>query len=592
VLVESEDQARELAEKLSQTTYVVIDTETHKTDQYYNKELLGVAIGIPEGLELRTYYVLPEQFRGNQLLWKALQSCEWIGHNLKFDLEIIRENGLDFQGPIWDTQIMVHLCDENQTDYSLDLLGLRLFGDRKMDMKPFEKGFDGWHNIPPVIMGNYAEQDLRITWKLFQKYLGQLRDQDLVDLWPVCMEYVRTLQLLIRSGIRIDRDLLSVLRREAATRLSELEAQLAGVGILNPGSQKQVRKYLYHDLKLPVKAWTNPPKKKDGTRSAPQPSVDSAAINDFIEDKPELDELLGPILEYRKLAKALSTWYNGFLEKMGDRDYLHPGLKQHGTKTGRLSCAEPNLQQIPRDAARAKRMFIGDGDFALVEFDYSQIELRIGAYFAKKFDDDTMFEVYKEGGDVHTLTGEMIGSIEHLGHKEGRQVGKTGNFLWIYQGGAKRLRTTLWRDAKMRVSLPQCEEWTQQFHRAYPGFLRANLAAARVHQRLGYVKMYNGRRRRIKTKNDRNQTKHYVSFNAVVQGSAGQILMEALNGLANLQRAGAPFRLCNTIHDSCWCYIPKDKLEEASELIIKTMRAPAERQFWLPFDVDRKILGE
>lgn len=588
MLITSEDQAQELAQQIAGSTFVVIDTETHKTEQYYNKELLGVAIGIPKGLELETYYTTPGIFR---FLHGPLSKTEWIGHNLKFDLEILRENGLDFKGPIWDTQIMVHLCDENFLDYSLDKLGLHLFNDRKMDMKPFEKGFQGWEKIPPVIMGNYAEQDLRITWKLFQKYLGQLRDQGLIELWPVVMDYVRSLQLMIRSGIRIDRPLLSDLSREAGIRLSELESQLAAVGILKPGSQKQVRKYLYHDLGLKARTFTNPPKRKDGTQAQPQPSVDSAAINAYIEDNLELADKLEPILEYRRLSKALSTWYNGFATKMGDRDYLHPGLKQHGTKTGRLSCAEPNLQQIPRDSARVKRAFIGTEHEALVEFDYSQIELRIGAYFARKFGDSTLFDVYSEGGDVHALTGEMIGAIKHLGFKEGRQVGKTGNFLWIYQGGPKRLRTTLWRDAKMRTTLESCEIWTEQFHRAYPGFKKANLAAARVHQKLGYVKMYNGRRRRIRTRNDRNQVKHYTAFNAVVQGSAGQVLMEAINELASQQESGAPWRLCCTVHDSVMLYVPRDRLEEVKPTICKIMASPAERQFELPFDVDMKEMG-
>lgn len=582
ILVDSDEKAVELSEKLKHSTLIVLDVETHKTEQYYNKELLGVAIGIPRGIDLSTYYVLPGQL---PLVKDVLNRCEWVGHNLKFDLEICYQNGLDFQGKIYDTQIIIHLVDENQPSYELDWLGQKFLNERKMDMKPFEKIFLHWNKIPAQIMGEYACKDLELTWRLFLKFYPQLREQQLEEVFDHSMEYVRSLQLLIRGGIKVDRQLVSDLSRKAGVRLSELESQLAadskGV-IRNPTSPKQVQKYLYHDLKLPVKSRT----------AKGAPAVDNAALAALVEDKPELEDSVGKLIEYRQRSKAKSTWYDGFLNKMGDRDYIHPGLKQHGTKTGRLSCAEPNLQQIPRDSGRVKRIFLDDGEFRLVEFDYSQIELRIGAWYAHKFHDSTMYNLYLEGQDIHLNTANMIGSIDVLGYSEGRYVGKTGNFLWIYQGGAKRLQQMLWKEAKMRVSLEQCQLWTEAFHRNYPGFQRANLYAAERCQANGFVKMWNGRKRRIQEKNERGQIKFYVAFNSIVQGGAGQVLMYAINELASLQRSGAPFRLCSTVHDSVWCYLPENRLEEGLELIKKVMRAPAEKQFELPFEVDTKFYRE
>ena len=203
-----------------------------------------------------------------------------------------------------------------------------------------------------------------------------------------------------------------------------------------------------------------------------------------------------------------------------------------------------------------------------------------------------MFEVYKSGGDVHSLTGEMIGAIDFLGKKEGRQVGKTGNFLWIYQGGPARLQATLWKDAKMRVTLEQCDEWTKLFHRSYPGFLRVNQYCADRHKMNGHVVYWNGRRRRIKELDNFNRIKHYTAFNSIVQGGASQILMKAANSLAQLQRNGAPFRMCSSVHDSLWVYIPKDRLEEGSAIVREEMSKPAVAQFELPFDIDMKLFKE
>src|SRR5688500_18149586 len=252
ILVETSVAAVELAGKLPKNGLIVLDVETHKTDQYYNKELMGVAIGVPRGLDIETYYVLPGVFLQ---LASALQSCEWIGHNLKFELEICRQNGLDFRGRIWDTQILAHLVYENYPSYELDWLGQHLLGKRKMDMKLLEKIFGHWNKIPALPMGEYACVDLEITWSLFLHFVGKLKEDKLEGVWADSMEYVRTLQLMIDSGIRIDRALVSDLSRQAGERLSELSSQLAALGIRNPGSTVQVRKYLYHDLGLPVKSY-------------------------------------------------------------------------------------------------------------------------------------------------------------------------------------------------------------------------------------------------------------------------------------------------------------------------------------------------
>ena len=585
--VSTETEARELARKLQDCTQIVLDVETHKTEQQYNKELIGVAIGLPRGLGIETYYVSSEQFRGNSLLRKALHSCEWIGHNLKFDLEICRGNGLDFQGPIYDTQILCHLVNENFQSYELDWLGQTQVGERKVNTKDWEKAFQGWNNIPFVAMGTYAMQDLVITWKLFLKFYPILLEQGLGDVWPEAMRYVRTLQGVIRTGIRVDRGLVSDLSREAGERLSVLGSQLAAIGISNPDSPKQVREYLYHTLRLKPINFTKP---KPGSTSPPQPSTDNATLNTYVERYPQLQERLEALLEFRTLAKTKRTWYDGFLRRMGDRDYLHPGLKQHGTVTGRLSCFEPNLQQIPRNSQRVKRIFLDDGDWYLVEYDYSQIELRTGAWYAMKVGDPTMFKAYTAGEDVHSLTGNMIGTIQTLGPKEGRQVGKTGNFLWIYQGGPAKLQTTIWRDAKMRVSLDDAREWTQQFHSAYPGFMEINNRCRDSHIKYGYIRMFNGRRRRIKTKDDKGRIKHWTAFNAANQGGAGQVMMIAMNDLLQLQNEGAPFKIVNSVHDSVWALIRKDSVEEASDLIKKTMARPAEQQFELPFEIDMKFM--
>ena len=578
--VTASEEALALAEQIKHSKLIVLDVETHETNQHYNKELLGVAIGIPRGLDLETYYVLPEVLLQLQ---DALLSCEWIGHNLAFDLEIMRENGVDFRGPIWDTMIMSHLCWENEQNYSLDMLSLKYLDLRKINMKPYKAAFDGWNNIPPSIMGRYAQQDIDLTWQLFLQFKVELKKKDLEKLWAESADYVRTLQSIIRAGIRIDRQLVTDLSRETAAQIGDLAVQIRADGLLNPGSVVQLRRYIYSPGPLGFKP-------RQFTKKG-EASTDSAALNELAllagEDS-DRGRKLARILEWRKLSKALSTWYNAFLERMGDRDLLHPGLNQHGTKTGRLSCSEPNLQQIPRNASRVKRVFIDTDNEYLYEFDYSQIELRIASYYATLQGDWTMYKLYEVGEDVHSRTANMIGSIDMLGQVEGRQVGKTGNFLWIYRGGAKRLQATLWRDAKMKVDEARCTMWTEAFHEAYPGFRACNRKAERKHRERGYVYLCNGRRRTIIERDDRKKIKHHIAFNSVVQGGAAVMMMRSLNELRREQEMGAPWRVVNSVHDSAWIYILKTAVEEAAARIVSIMKKPAEEQFKLPFEIDYK----
>lgn len=579
------DPAAEFKTQLRRTGIFVLDVETHKTDTFDGKELMGVAVGIPQGTELVTFYFTPEEFKD---VHDLIQGKEMIGFSLMFDLEILEQNGYVHEGFIWDELVMHHLLNENEYNYSLDFLSLRYlkevkgvrWGEKIVPIDKIEDIF-GWNNIPFQFMSEYAQQDIRLTYKLWLRDRAKLEEQDLIKLYKASARYVRALQHVVKEGILVDWDLLATMQAEGQEEMAALE-ELVG---FQPSKRKQLDTLLYEEMKLPALSFT-----QKGQRGQ-----DKEALNRLIDRFPEHAELFNAVLTWRNLAKADSTWYDGFKKRRTASDRIHPGLKQHGTTTGRLSCAEPNLQQIPRERSRVKRLFVDLSEAALVEFDYNAVELRLGSYYAMKLGNDPiMYELFMEGLDPHHATAEVIGAYEQLDDRyAARQVGKTGNFAWIYGVGADTFKGQLYRQFRFNCTLAQAESWKEAFHGAYPGFRRTALAYANYHKRHGYVEMWNRRRARIIDVGTDGKIKHHIAFNRVVQGGCGQILMQSTIMLSEaIKRGEIDARICNSVHDSLWFYIEPDKLEKVTGQIIEIMETSPSKRFGIPFSVEAKQLNK
>lgn len=549
---------------IEQSQFVVVDVETHKTTAYDGKKLLGVACAVADGTQVISHY-FHEDF---DELWQVLVGKEIICHNAAFDLRIIEENGCPRVEKFWDTMIMAHLVNENRFSYSLDNLAGIYLKEEKQDMSLIEKAFGGWENIPVNVMGDYACRDAYITMLLWIKLRGELVAQKLDPLWRHCARYTRTLQGVMAVGLPIDWTLLAARSAEARSAMARIEGELG----FQPTKRKPLERELFEKHGLPVAYVT----------SSGKPELDDAALRAYALQYPEVKPLITNVLEYRAYSKANSTWYEGFLKFKTADGRIHPGLKQHGTATGRLSCSEPNLQQLPRNSSRVKKLFLPIDGHVLVEFDYSQIELRLASFYSyKMFDDDTMFNLYREGADVHTATTEMVGAFDQIEDRgEARQVGKTGNFLWIYGGGAERFRNMMWDQYNIAVTLEQAKEWTELFHQNYKGFRRASKYFETQNRTKGQIKMWNGRPRRV------NKDMSHIAWNSVVQGGCGQILMHTMN---LIDEAKLPSKMCLTVHDSILFHVPVDRVEEQTEVIKELMAQIPSKNFELPFEVDSKV---
>jgi DNA polymerase I-like protein with 3'-5' exonuclease and polymerase domains len=510
---------------------------------------------------------------------------EKLAHNKKFDCEIVERNGNPTRGFVHDTQVGLHLCDENRFAYDLDSVGSQIFKKAKLDLKPLEKSL-GWECIPPSYMGKYAETDTEVTFRLYHHILPRLeKDGLLPKTYPMAMRFGSTIQRVVSNGIPLDVKRAQELSRSALAEMQSIEDRLGWV----PSKRTEALRILHGPLEEGCLGLPATRKRRvDGSLGAPV--IDSDVLSRLQAkntDRPDVVQTLEDILRYRTLQKANSTWFYGFQRHVDDEGRIHPGIKQFGTETGRLSCADPNTQQLPRDESiGVKSLFYAPPGYELWEYDFSQIELRIACVRAK---DPRMMEAYQEGRDLHHMTAELIGSYGYFpddktGRANGRQVGKRGNFLWIYRGSGNRLRQALWGDARMDIPIAQCNAWTDAFHRNYPGFAVTATKAEHLARSRGYIKMWNGRLRRFDHQNPRD------AFNALVQGDAGQILayaMNAIDGHPGLQEC----QMVNTVHDSIWVMHQTERREEEGALIKECMITKPTKLYKLPFVADEKRLA-
>lgn len=589
-LVSSSEEFMELLKTAAAQALIVLDTEYHKTDKWGEARIIGVAWGYPVGSEFHSFYApfrhgeFPTTKNLDPSLLREFDRLTGahIYHNYMADRLVFSHEGVDLDKRfIWDTMVMSHLVNENEFSYSLDSLSQKYFKVRKVSLTDLEKDLE-WHRIPPVIMGDYACTDVYLTYRHYVRCRANLQQQKLENLYYNYEQFIKVLAKVVGRGLHIDVNLALQLQEEGRRELSLIESELN----FKPSSQQRVAKLLHDELGIPVEHLT----KKGG------PSTSSLHLRRYSDKYPEVQPYVEKILRYRSTYKAVSTWYEGFLTKRGVDGLLHPGLtivsgskngkddEKGGTRTGRLSCREPNLQQVPRSSSKSanvRRLFLDPPGYRLVELDYSQAELRlIGWYMATQAGDPVFRDAYTNDEDIHSLTAEKMGLTVGLPLKEARQVGKTCNFSLCYRAGPAQLQNILYRDGNLDVSLAQARTWHQAWHAAYPAVTLLNEKAQRAAEKNRYVKFWSGRRRHL----EGNES--FKAFNSVIQGGVGAIMVSAL---IEIDKQFPNLRVVNQVHDSFWCYIKEEELDIIVPAVIQLMEKIPTEQFDMPFKVDSKL---
>lgn len=512
-----------------------------------------------------------EGFKGNLIM-----------HNAKFDLEVLYNAGVDYKGKFYCTMLMAHLINEN-FPFSKDLSSCVMHYVDKDLKKKDDKYFDwcverfGWANVPIEIMRNYAEQDAYVTYRLWQK-LKLLFDKEIpASYWEHKKKFMTVVRTMERHGVLIDQSMSREMIKIGEEEMAIAQEKLGG---FNPMSPKDLKQLFLDDLGLPVVklSKTGQDLKKKGIEVDPYdyPSFDKEAMEEYERILEGTDNpIVKLVLTFRGWQKTVSSNYRSYIEKVSHDGRLRPNYKLHGTKTGRCSCSDPNLQQIPRSSSKPwngnlKQAFIPEVGYELWEFDYSQLELRLATAYARE---QSLMEVFNEGRDIFSEMAVGLGLP--------RQDTKTYVYATQYGAGVDRLMHTL------KMSRSRVESIRNEYRNTYPGFVAVSNRASRLCKAHGKVELWSGRYRHFWSKKD----DAHKAFNSVCQGGAADIVEHVMVRLYENVYEPEECRILLTVHDSVVFEIRQDVVEDYKSRIVEIME-DVRPDFGVKFAVEGKRFGE
>lgn len=450
-----------------------------------------------------------------------------IFHNAKHDLVALETLGIKYTGTFYDTLLMGHLIQEN-LPFSKDLDSMVRFylKDVGKKMPPEMKAIIdvyGWDAVPSHMMADYAAYDAESTYRLFEEIWPKMIAEKINgEVWEHKQRFVRLIIEMEKRGVRIDVDKCNRLATVGETVLEEMK-DYHGV---NLGSSKGLEKLLIDELGLAV---------EKRSQKTGNPSFDKEAMEKYDEILERMNnDVAQDILTYRGWQKATSSNYKPYVQLLSPDGRLRPNYKLHGTRTGRMSCEKPNLQQIPRVSEKPwngqlKSCFIPEPGFKLWEADYSQLELRLATAYAKI---PELLAVFEEGRDIfEELSGELGWSRQD-----------TKGFVYSTQYGAGPPRIA----RVFGVTEAKAAELIADYYAKYPSFKILNDMAANRCRRNGKVQVWSGRYRHfLDRKNDAHK-----AFNSVIQGGAADIMERTMLRVWDAIDNHDECRMLLQVHDS------------------------------------------
>ncbi len=410
---------------------------------------------------------------------------------------------------------------------------------------------------------SFGEHPARALYELGVRQRAQLKQNDLERVYAeIELPLARVLGDMEREGFLVDADALRALGEEFRAHIALLTDEIAALmgARINLNSPKQLGEMLFDKMGLPA------PKKTQRGYSTSAEVLENLAAE---------HEVCAKILEYRKYQKLESTYIDSLLNLQDAAGRIHSRFDQVATATGRISSAEPNLQNIPvrtELGRQIRRAFIARPGCVLVDADYSQIELRVLAHMSG---DETMIEAFREGQDIHARTAaEVYGvPLEQVTH-EMRSASKAVNFGIVY--GISDF--TLARN--ISVSRKEAKEFIERYFERYPGVKRYMDAAVAEGREKGYVTTLMGRRRYLPELASANfnlrSFGERCAMNSPIQGTAADIIKLAMIRVADaLRKGGYKARLILQVHDELIVEAPEDEQERVRALLKDCMEGVA-----------------
>ncbi len=563
-LVETETDIKALVDLLSKQKQFVFDTETTNID-VYSAELVGLSFAIKA--HEAWYLSMPADQQECQKKLELLrplfedESILKIGQNLKYDISMLAQYGINVKGPMFDTMLAHYLLEPEQR-HNMNYLAevyLNYLTIPIEDLIGKGRQQKTMREVPLELVKEYAAEDADITLQLYEKLMPLLKENGVEKLfYEIEMPLVPVLSRMEANGVRIDTENLQQISEAFGIEIHKIEEEIykaAGMPF-NIASPKQLGEVLFERLRIDEKA------KKTKTGQY-------ATGEDVLQKLSHKHPIVQMILDYRSFTKLKSTYLDALPALVNPKDGLiHTSYNQAVTATGRLSSNNPNLQNIPvrtEKGREIRRAFVPRSpQYTLLAADYSQIELRIIAHLSQ---DPAMVADFNLGHDIHAATAAKVFHVPmDQVTKEQRSRAKAVNFGIIYGMSAFGLAE------RMELSRSEAADIIKKYFEEYAGikeYMNRSIALARER---GYAETILGRRRYLRDINGANSVVRGFAernaINAPIQGSSADMIKIAMIGIhQELERLKMQSKMILQVHDELVFDAHLDELDTLKSIV-------------------------
>ena len=588
-LIENENDLKKWIIQAEEKGEFSIDVETTSLDPHQAK-LVGISISLDIG---KAGYIPIGHLKGNnfdenkvlKILKPVLEdpSIKKIGQNIKYDFIVLYHRGI-LMNALEDTMLMSYVLDAGKNRHNMDALSEIHLGHKTISFKDVVGSGKKQINFSEVdinIAKEYAAEDADITFRLYQLFLKNLKNEKLINIYETFEKpLIKILAFMEINGIKLDINFLKSLSLKFDKKIKILKKEIFknSKREFNIGSTKQLGEVMYNELKI-----ASLKKTKKGSFA-----TNANVLEDLAFKGHKLPKL---VLDWRQVTKLKNTYTDSLVEHLNPiSKRVHTSFLLAATTTGRLASSDPNLQNIPiksEDGKEIRKGFISEKNSSLISADYNQIEMRILADLA---DVKELKKAFINNEDVHSLTASQVFNLDLKKiDSDMRRKAKAINFGIIYgisqYGLAKQIN----------VSNNEAEDFLNSYFIKFPEIKDYMSSTINFCRKSGYVKNIFGRKTHITGINDKNYNvrnfQERAAINAPIQGSASEIMRMAMIRINNKFKEikNTQCRMLLQIHDELIFETAKSSVNEYSKIIKNEMSSVKDsnlHSFSIPLLVD------
>ena len=546
--------------------------DTKDENRIIKKDIIGIGIYEKSGniiytkLNKENIQKLKEIFENEEI--------KKIGYNLKEDYVLLKEYGINLKGIKYDAELAAYVINPTNIKHNIKEIAEQYLEINFEDLIPEkeEMQLNMFDTIKQISNKDEVGAYVYVLNKLYNTTMKKIEEEGALELFNnIEMPLVRVLGEMQYNGTFVQKEILEEFGKDLKQRLETIKKEiydLAGEEF-NINSTQQLGKVLFEKLKL-----TEPKKNKKGY----------ATDVDTLEGIRQEHEIVGKVLEYRSLIKLSSTYVDGLLQYINPKDSrIHAVFNQTITATGRISCTEPNLQNLPSHEGEGKtirKSFKAEEGYIFIDADYSQIELRVLAHISK---DKNMIKAFQNDEDIHKeVASKVFGVPMSKVTKEQRSRAKAVNFGIIYGITAFGL------SGQLKIDKKQSQNYIDSYLAKYKGIKQFMDETVKKAEEIGYIETIFGRRRYVpELKSSNYMVRQFgarVAMNTPIQGTAADIMKIAMNKLYDKLK-DLDAKIILQVHDELIVEVREEEKEKVKQILRESMEDAAKLEIPLKVEI-------